>query len=526
MARTARVLHQPAVEMIWHKLPCLAYLFMCFPEDAWTFEDDVYLEFTRTLAPKDWTTFLKYASFVRQLGSELGCSCDRDVSDSAWTTMCSLRPTQILFPHLRSIDWGELPLLRSEKHAPSLLTIVGTSLVKIDLGEPSPRDDDGALQASFGIIAERFPGLRELRCGQYPGLGDPCDTLEIVNAFSTMACRFTSLVSFTSTIFCVTPAAILSLSRLQTLRRLYVCLPDNMAPLSEHPSPHDDAPVLAQLEEVGLYHSTIRAYLAFSQAVTLPHTMKLLLELNHHMHSHLLPKVFSSLSMQCSPDCLTIIDVRDPENGSESEGLLLPAHLRPLLEFKRLESFSLSLSCRYALDDSFCAEMAMAWPCLKHLDIGCARLGRSPRCRHEALPSVRALSPFAVNCPKLEHLGLVFNAMRWENEAGFQADYNRAEIYGALASRASTSTVLSFSPGLSPICGVQYMATFLARVFPSLNTIGHGQITRVDGVWRNMWREVEQLLPMFKLTRQDERLRMAQELAEGPVEIQMASVDD
>lgn len=43
MARTARVLHQPAVEMIWHKLPCLANLFMCFPEDAWTFEDDVYL---------------------------------------------------------------------------------------------------------------------------------------------------------------------------------------------------------------------------------------------------------------------------------------------------------------------------------------------------------------------------------------------------------------------------------------------------------------------------------------------------
>lgn len=43
MAQTARVLHQPAVEMIWHELPSLVYLFMCFPEDTWTLEDDVYL---------------------------------------------------------------------------------------------------------------------------------------------------------------------------------------------------------------------------------------------------------------------------------------------------------------------------------------------------------------------------------------------------------------------------------------------------------------------------------------------------
>lgn len=43
MAQTARVLHQPAVEMIWHELPSLVYLFMCFPEDTWTLEDGVYL---------------------------------------------------------------------------------------------------------------------------------------------------------------------------------------------------------------------------------------------------------------------------------------------------------------------------------------------------------------------------------------------------------------------------------------------------------------------------------------------------
>lgn len=436
--------------------------------------------------------------------------------------MCSLRPTQILFPHLRSVDWGEPPLL-PERQVPSLLTTVSTSLVKVDFGVPWPWDDhEGTLSASFGIITERFPGLRELCCGQFPGLGDPCDTPETVNSFSTMACRFTSLVSFTSLVLCVTPAAILGLSRLNTLRRLHVCLPDLTAPLSEHPSPRQDAPILAQLEEIGLYYSTIQAYLAFSQAVALPRTMEFFLELNHDIQSHLLPKIFSSIREQCSPDSLTTIGIRDPENGSESEGLLLPTHLRPLLELKRLESFYLGLSCRYALDDSFCAEMAIAWPCLRDLYVGC---GRS-RYRSEALPSVRALPPFAVHCPKLERLGLDFDATRWENEAAFDADHTQPEIYGALAHRASTSAVLSLFPGSSPIGGVQYVAAFLARVFPNLKDIHGGQPTRINGVWRDGWREVGQLLHLFKLTRQDERLRMAQELAEGPVEIQMASVDD
>lgn len=45
--------------------------------------------------------------------------------------MCSLRHTQILFPHLRSIK--RYPELLSKELLSSLLTTVGTSLVKLDL---------------------------------------------------------------------------------------------------------------------------------------------------------------------------------------------------------------------------------------------------------------------------------------------------------------------------------------------------------------------------------------------------------
>ncbi|OJT10638.1 hypothetical protein TRAPUB_12832 [Trametes pubescens] len=521
MAQT-RVLHEPAVQMIWHELPTLVHLFKCFPENTWSLEDEGFLVFTRTLAPKDWTAFLKYASFVRQLGTEW-CSCPWDVSETAWTAMCSLRPIHILFPHLRSIIWGNQALLADSKQVPSLLTNVGTSLVKIDFGEHAPWDDcEGTLQASFDIIAERFPALRELNFGQNPGSGGPCGIPQIVNAFSTMACRFTSLVSFSSLNLSITPTAILSLLRLKTLRRLHVCLPDHITPQSEHPSPCDDAPLLAQVIEVELHYSTIQAYLAFCQAVALPHTVMLLLSLKHDIQSHLMPNIFSSIRTQCSPDSLTTIDVHDSYDGSNSEGLILPTHLRVLLEFKRLEHFSLDLSCRYALDDSLCADMAMAWPGLRYLHIGCA----FSRHHHEALPSVRALTPFAIHCPKLEHLGLVLDATRWENEYAYNADYTQAEIYGALADRASTSAVLSFCPGSSPIRGFRYMAAFLTRVFPNLKKLDHSRRMRIDGIWRQGWSEVERLLPLFKLARQDERLRMTQELAEGPMDSQTASIGD
>lgn len=349
--------------------------------------------------------------------------------------MCSLRPTQILFPHLRSIKrYSEL---LSKELLASLLTTVGTSLIKLDLKLrfPEELDDQGTLQASFGVIAVRFPVLQELYFGDYPCLNCPCDIPETVNALSAMTRGFTALVSFKSGDIVVTQTAIDILLRLQTLRCLHVSLPDYITPPPERVPPGYDAPPPVQLEEIELYHLTTQAYLAFSQAVALPHATKLVLSFSHGVPTHLITDLFSSIRIQCSPYSLTAIEIH-----AGLQGPLFPAHLRSLLDFKHLELLNLKISCQYALDDSFCSEMAMAWPGLVYLQIG-----RETLPRYEVLPSVtvRALPPFAIHCPKLEHLGLVLHATLWENKLGaFNGDDIEAELCGGtLADRASTSAL-------------------------------------------------------------------------------------
>lgn len=427
--------------------------------------------------------------------------------------MCSLRPTQILFPHLRSIT--RYPELLSKELLPSLLTTVGTSLIILDLKLLSSGEDgQGTLQASFGVIAERFPALRNFYLGDYPCHYRPCVIPETANALSTMASGFTALVSFSSVDIAITQIAIDILLRLQTLRCLHVSLPDYVTRPSERIPPGYDAPPPAQLEEIKLYHLTTQAYLAFSQAVALPHTTKLVLSFSHGVPTHLITDLFSSIRIQCSPFSLTTIKIH-----GGLQGPLLPAHLRPLLELKHLELLHLKISCQYALDDSFCSEMAMAWPGLVYLQIG-----RETLPRYEVLPSVtvRALPSFAIHCPKLEHLGLVLHATLWENKLGaFNGEDIEAELCGGtLADRASTSALSTLWLGRSPVRGLEYTAAFLARLFPNLKKIDSRFI-------RDGWNEVSQLMDLFKLTRQDGRLRMIKVLAQGAtVETQMVSSDD
>lgn len=55
MARTARVLHEPAIHALWHELPGLIPLLRCFPTDSWTIEGDelVSLSFYNSFKAKE-----------------------------------------------------------------------------------------------------------------------------------------------------------------------------------------------------------------------------------------------------------------------------------------------------------------------------------------------------------------------------------------------------------------------------------------------------------------------------------------
>lgn len=43
MARTAGVLHEPAIHALWRSLPSLIPLLQCFPTDSWIIEGDTFV---------------------------------------------------------------------------------------------------------------------------------------------------------------------------------------------------------------------------------------------------------------------------------------------------------------------------------------------------------------------------------------------------------------------------------------------------------------------------------------------------
>ncbi|OJT10643.1 hypothetical protein TRAPUB_12837 [Trametes pubescens] len=476
MARTARVLHEPAIHALWRVLPSLIPILRCFPADSWTIEGDTFGSSVRTAAFRSQPT-----------------------DAAVWETMCCLRPTITLFPQLRTLHWKVIRL--RDKCLPSFLICVGSHLSRMvfeSLERPS-RDKADELRPSLDIIAERFPGLQELQVGHF--LEDRDRNSEIGSLFPTLAPSFPSLVSFVSRVWPITPTALLSLVRLNTLVSIAVRLRDD-AGWPQAPNTQ----ISSNLEEIELT-SSLPAYTAFSKAITLPYAMDLTLELTSIPASHLISDLCRAIRRQCSPDVLETVHIDDVDTTAHArEGFIFPTHLRPLLDFKKLESLDLLLpSIRgYALDDDFCADMAKAWPRIRTLMLRSGTAGV-----HEVLPSVRVLPLFAIHCPKLERLGLNFDARHWNNQAEFNADDLNAEIYGALADRASTSVLSQLNVGSSPILVPELVAAFLDRVFPSLRWIWGGE--GVD----TPWEAVERFLSLFKHVRKDERRRLTQELSKA-----------
>ncbi|KAL1950467.1 hypothetical protein VTO73DRAFT_5591 [Trametes versicolor] len=506
MARTARVLHEPAIHALWHELPGLIPLLRCFPADSWAIEGDEF-KFSRVLRPKDWTAVLKYSPLVRHfVASTHSAFCARPADAAVWETMCCLRPTATLFPQLRSLRWGDIQL--PDKCLPSFLVCIGSGLTRVDLGGLATIAGSApdVLQAIFDIMAERFPLLRALDVGHVRS-GSEVLTRELGGSLPpTLPFTLTPLVSFASLKMSITLDALLNLTRLKTLRVIDVRLLDDpqLPSADEKPSSNTITPILSHLSQIDI-HTTSRAYLGFSKTVTLPHTTTLRLRLSPlDSQTYLIPELLQSIHEQCSPDVLKHVVLEHYTNHHERVGPILPAHLRPLLEFKQLEVVIVAFRCRYALDDEIYTDMAKAWPLLERLWVGC-----HPVCTHEILPTVRALPPFAMHCPKLEMLGLVFDARHWEAKAAFDADDMDAEmeLYGALARKASTSVLSRFIVGNSPIAVPEYVAAFLDRIFPAL-----GEVVTERAV-RDQWVAVKRFLPLFKHVRKDERLRVSQELS-------------
>ncbi|KAH9891753.1 hypothetical protein C8Q73DRAFT_763124 [Cubamyces lactineus] len=489
MARSSRIVHEAAVQVLWRNLPDLFPLIRCFPDDAWTLIEDFLeriLHIERPLVPREWTSFLKHSALVRVLGygpigsprwyrsfvSRYGLISP---SKDLWDKLCACCPTPLIFPNLRALRWKPLglPYIRL---APFLIS-VGHYLQEIDAQDDYARFEDTADThvAVHHTIIDRFPHLRRFSFRQLSS-PEPQVWLSIQESIADLVRSLTSLVSFTWSGTPLSESVLVVLARSETLSSLTLRLPD------DHEQPHDTTLSTVKQPFQYLRHlnscGTMQAHYVFSNTVHLPTVHKAYVQLSENFLPLTMSfMVFSaSLRQQFCPRTLTVlkIDYGTPPHATsdqEVEATILRSDdLRPLLEFTCLESFTLISLGTLSLDDAFILEMVAAWPALRTLTLNCFNCRSFTHIiwRGMTLPSLRILTSFASRCANLQKLSLCLNASCWSSHEDFLRDVEQGGAYGELQGRPSQCPLTTFCANYSPINSPESVATFLSYIFPKL----------------------------------------------------------
>ncbi|TFK82127.1 hypothetical protein K466DRAFT_530844 [Polyporus arcularius HHB13444] len=502
LARTCRAFQEPAIQTLWRCLTDLIPLVKCFPPDAWMIEGNK-MKFARLPLPHEWAVFLKYSKLIRSLGFNSGIVRHPiKLHGSVVDTLCALRPTLVLLPNLRALRWLVMELKGS--YLPPILSLLGDEVRTLEIEDWDRHViPEHALQASIALIASKFHYLKTLTI-----MFDD-DSSVVVNdatsaAASSLVSQSHSLTMFKCTDIPLSPASILHLSELSTLRDLSVRLPD----VAAWQSPGAASQPFAFLTTLSLT-TTIHAYIPFGKAVLLPHIQRLTLYVVGRPTTQLIPDFFSAIRHQYCPKTLRSLSINPEGVTSEATArqnatVIRPADLRPLLEFSLMKDFDLAMECHHAFDDAFILDVAKAWP---HLET--FFLCSDDYCVHDTLLSLTAFTHLAMYASELVECGLRFDAAGWIHGPLAESGGLPEQSYGELDGRASNSNVSILHVGISPIVYPEHVALFLASVFPALDDIMMGELG--DSKHLQRWGELQRYLPMFARIRENERLRMQQE---------------
>lgn len=419
---------------------------------------------------------------------------DLKLNYSALVEICAVRPAFVLLPCLRSFNWRALNLL--DKTMPMFLSLLGESLrgAHIDF-EKLAHGRHTAVSCALTTLSQRSPTLQRLEIGI-------ASELSVATALE----GFQSLKVFRCVTVSLTDTGMKTLASLPALTECAVALPKRPSFLEKM-----GQIVFHRLERLSIA-GKVSVYRHFSRAALFPAVTHFDFDARAIPRVRDLPRLFSSIRRQLYPERLEQLKVftstQPPPDSKATTTVIRPTHLDSLFEFVRLRSFDFSPSWGYQVDDKLFASMAKAWPRLEGLSFGAASA-----CTHlPGGPTLRALPPLAVHCPRLKTIALHLDASELSAD-----DQVPGDLYGELwvdgRRVRSTSKVTSLRLQASPLGLPREVAKFLSMVFPDLERVdASGSVYEETSVSRTVrqtrqrkWGEVRQYIGMMRAARLDER---------------------
>ncbi|KAI1798248.1 hypothetical protein LXA43DRAFT_979478 [Ganoderma leucocontextum] len=520
LARTSRLLHEPAVSAIWHTISHISVLLHTLPQDLWMEsattasdpEDEGYtvtsfqmrLSCKRQTSQSDFARLKHYAHRIEHITPANTSLIASDVLDA----LAIHFPAGTLLPNIHTLSYTSTP---SEKYR-WLPLLIGPKLRSLRLVGPAPSQVDaehpnaGPLDCLRVLSPRICPVLSELTTRM-----DLETNIPHINVISEVIRGFQDLTTVLVPGIPLDFLAIMHLARLRNLNTL-------------HANPSEE------IKQVDYQYLTSTSA---SGQVYFPNLRKINLKDRFLAFCTSLLKVVSSpvldavtfTTTQVFGFCCTSEDVSElcVELGRHTSltsitvtvnSMLTGEHLNrktfaPLLVLSNLSVLYMNITHTVDIDNAFLADMAHAWRKITQLEL-CVENPFWDMAFYHPVATLHGLVPFARLCPELEVLGIPVDA---DVSRIRRASLERRPVY-------SKSGLCFLKVGLSVVRDPVPVAAFLSDVFPALTGVSSAW---VDSMGEDMsedmdgdigtpeeigarWDEVVRLMRRFRHVRGQERV--------------------
>ncbi|KAJ7081963.1 hypothetical protein C8R44DRAFT_862688 [Mycena epipterygia] len=358
LARTCKMFHDPALDVLWEEPKDLMNILRCLPSDVFTFQDDpashrLTLRLLRPVVTRDWDRPLVYMSRVKTFGFP---SLKNIQFSEIFAAMERSLPTGCLFPNLTTLRWSAMDF-------PYLHLFLTPTITSIRASRIPPKCSPSVLPA-LSLTCRQLKHVEiALEGNAFRDMEDSCRP--IFSAFLNQLPFIEHL-----SILLPDPTAIEHIGQLETLRFLY--LPTLAAQVLHSSIERPSLFVNLSTLIVGTLNITTATRIIRRCTDTAFHTLQLTFDASPTAE---VTREFYTALTQCrrshtSLRSLSLQNTADHEPDLVQETFLVRSEtIQRLFCFGNLTKIVLLSPCGFELNDRTCALMARAWPHIECLTL-------------------------------------------------------------------------------------------------------------------------------------------------------------
>ncbi|EIW77763.1 hypothetical protein CONPUDRAFT_156948 [Coniophora puteana RWD-64-598 SS2] len=491
LARTCRAFHDVALNMLWEELDDLSPLIRSLPEDVYSKQSSskvtVY-RLRKALNRSHWATLMKYARFVRRLGSTR--SDDVVVDVPFMQALCHPPSSGPLLENLRHMCWTD-----SRREAfPLIRSIAGSRLASLRL-ETYPMRWGSSELSILTTLPHVFPSMELVFIPEPYNIHEAAELTEVLcgwNQLQVVTCGT------------LTTRAILHFARLASLFKLSFRMPETPPDFSvlsiDTSAFHAMKEFMIDTPDIDVVELFLcHLHVALEQMSVYPASRTS----SSSLHSY-----FTTLASHSSVEHMSsivvhqVFDIEPPRPTPDPHAITLQT-LFPLTSFPNLTSIFIDIDCPINLSDACLDSLASAWPHLESLSLNETGGWRPPPGHNTIGITPHGLLPLLSKCPHLTSLSLHLTT------ASLPASVSCAQRPGRGTANARLDALNVCD---SPIThtAVPALSAFLSDVLPNLHNIfaWHSDVLVAHpdaGSYRATWREVELSARNFARVREQEK---------------------